>query len=88
MKLRYLIGLLSLTSLAFGQEATFYGYVSPTTAALVPAPSANPKQDVVIPNFKGRELPVQLSSNAHQPDWVWQQHGSNNNQKTTSASLL
>ena len=88
MKLRYLIGLLSLTSLAFGQEATFYGYVSPTTAALVPAPSNTPKQDVVIPNFKGRELPVQLSSNAHQPDWVWQQHGSNNNQKTTSASLL
>ncbi|MDP4596742.1 MAG: T9SS type A sorting domain-containing protein [Crocinitomicaceae bacterium] len=88
MKLRYLIGLLCLSSLAFGQEATFYGYVSPTTAALVPAQSANPKQDVVIPNFKGRELPVQLSSNAHQPDWVWQQHGSNNNQKTTSASLL
>ncbi|MEY4803708.1 MAG: hypothetical protein RL331_221 [Bacteroidota bacterium] len=88
MKLRYLIGLLSLSSLAFGQEATFYGYVSPTTAALVPAQSTNPKQDVVIPNFKGRELPVQLSSNAHQPDWVWQQHGSNNNQKTTSASLL
>ena len=88
MKLRYLIGLLCLSSLAFGQEATFYGYVSPTTAALVPAQSANPKQDIVIPNFKGRELPVQLSSNAHQPDWVWQQHGSNNNQKTTSASLL
>jgi hypothetical protein len=88
MKLCYLIGLLSLSSLVFGQEATFYGYVSPSTAALVPAPSTNPKKDVVIPNFKGRELPVQLSSNAHQPDWVWQQHGSNNQQKTISASLL
>jgi len=88
MKLRYLIGLLSLSSLVFSQEATFYGYVSPSTAALVPAPSSNPKKDVVIPNFKGRELPVQLSSNAHQPDWVWQQHGSNNQQKTISASLL
>lgn len=89
MKLRYLIGLLSLTNLAFGQEATFYGYVSPGTATLVPAPS-NPdsKKEVVIPNFKGRELPLQINGNAHQPDWVWQQHGQNNQQKTTSASLL
>ncbi len=89
MKLRLLIGLLSLTSLVFAQEATFYGYVSPGTATLVPAPSnPDPKKEVVIPNFKGRELPVQISSNAHQPDWVWQQHGQNNQQKTTSASLL
>jgi hypothetical protein len=89
MKLRYLIGLLSLTSLAFAQEATFYGYVSPGTATLVPAPSnPDPKKEIVIPNFKGRELPMQISGNAHQPDWVWQQHGVNNQQKTTSASLL
>lgn len=89
MKLRYLIGLLSLTSLAFAQEATFYGYVSPGTASLVAVPSnLDPKKEVVIPNFKGRELPLQINGNAHQPDWVWQQHGQNNQQKTTSASLL
>ncbi|MEY4287684.1 MAG: hypothetical protein RL511_1773 [Bacteroidota bacterium] len=89
MKLRLLIGLLSLTSLAFTQEATFYGYVSPGTATLVPAPSnTDPKKEVVIPNFKGRELPVQIGFNSHQPDWVWQQHSQQNQQKTTSASLL
>jgi hypothetical protein len=89
MKLRYLIGLLCLTGLAFAQEATFYGFVSPSTATLVPAPSnPDPKKEVVIPNFKGRELPIQISGNAHQPDWVWQQHDQNNQQKTTSASLL
>ena len=89
MKLRYLIGLLSLTSLAFAQEATFYGLVSPSTATLVPAPTnTDPKKEIVIPNFKGRELPLQISGNTHQPDWVWQQHSQNNQQKTTSATLL
>ena len=89
MKLRYLIGLLSLTSLAFAQEATFYGFVSPSTATLVPAPTnTDPKKEIVIPNFKGRELPLQISGNTHQTDWVWQQHSQNNQQKTTSATLL
>ncbi len=89
MKLRYLIGLLSLTSLAFAQEATFYGLVSPSTATLVPAPTnTDPKKEIVIPNFKGRELPLQISGNTHQTDWVWQQHSQNNQQKTTSATLL
>ena len=87
MKIFYLFGTLLLSFHLFAQEATFYGYVSPTIAHLVPAPSdaANSK-DIVIPNFKGRELPVQFGSNEHQPDWVWQQH--QNTQKTTSASLL
>ena len=87
MKIFYLIGTLLLSFQLFAQEATFYGYVSPTIAQLVPAPNeaANSK-DIVIPNFKGRELPVQFGSNEHQPDWVWQQH--QNTQKTTSASLL
>ena len=81
MKIFYLIGTLLLSFQLFAQEATFYGYVSPTIAHLVPAPSeaANSK-DIVIPNFKGRELPVQFGSNEHQPDWVWQQH--QNTQKT------
>ena len=87
MKLLSLFGALLLCAHFFAQEATFYGYISPTTATLVPAVNqADPKKDIVIPNFKGRELPVQLGTNAHQPDWVWQQH--QNTQKTTSASLL
>ena len=87
MKIFYLIGTLLLSFQLFAQEATFYVYFSPTIAHLVPATSeaANSK-DIVIPNFKGRELPVQFGSNEHQPDWVWQQH--QNTQKTTSASLI
>ena len=88
MKLLYLFGIICMTSIVFSQESTFYGYVSPSAAILVPAPkTSHPKQEIVIPNFKGRELPVQLGTNTHQPDWVWQQHSSNQ-QKTTSASLL
>ena len=87
MKLLSLFGALLLCAHFFAQEATFYGYISPTTATLVPAVNqADAKKDIVIPNFKGSELPVQLGTNAHQPDWVWQQH--QNTQKTTSASLL
>jgi hypothetical protein len=87
MNIFYLLGTLFLSYQLFAQEATFYGYVSPTTAHLVPAPSeAFHSKEIVIPNFKGRELPVQIGSNDHQPDWVWQQH--QNTQKTTSASLL
>ena len=89
MKLRLLSVLLCCCSSIFAQNAEFYGYVTPTTAQLVAAPNqADPKKDIVIPNFKGREVPVQMGFNAHQPDWVWQQHGNNNQQKTTSASLL
>jgi hypothetical protein len=87
MKLLTIFGTFLLCSHLFAQDATFYGYVSPTTATLVPASDqADAKKDIVIPNFKGRELPVQISTNTHQPDWVWQQH--QNTQKTTSASLL
>jgi|GEM_PF-1776347 hypothetical protein len=88
MKLLYLFGIICMTSIVFSQESTFYGYVSPSAAMLVPEPkTSHPKQEIVIPNFKGRELPVQLGTNTYQPDWVWQQHSSNQ-QKTTSASLL
>ncbi|MFM7006151.1 MAG: T9SS type A sorting domain-containing protein [Flavobacteriales bacterium] len=87
MKLSYFIGALLISLQLFAQESTFYGYSSPTTAQLVPAPSAlDAKKDIVVPNFKGREIPVQIGSNAHNPDWVWQQHQST--QKTTSASLI
>jgi hypothetical protein len=61
MNIFYLLGTLFLSYQLFAQEATFYGYVSPTTAHLVPAPSeALNSKEIVIPNFKGRELPVQI----------------------------
>ena len=87
MKLSYFIGGLLISLQLFAQESTFYGYSSPTTAQLVPAPSAlDAKKEIIVPNFKGREIPVQIGSNTHNPDWVWQQH--QNAQKTTSATLL
>ena len=87
MKLSYFIGAFLITLQLFAQESTFYGYSSPTSAHLVPAPSdIDAKKDLVVPNFKGREIPVQIGFNTHNPDWVWQQH--QNAQKTTSATLL
>jgi hypothetical protein len=87
MKLSYVLCSLVISIQLFAQESTFYGIVSPTTANLVPAPSnTEPKRDIVIPNFKGREIPVQLGNNTHLPDWVWQQHQLS--QKTTAATLL
>lgn len=87
MKLIYFIGLLLFAQQIAAQQAEFYGYVSPGTAHMVPAAnSSDAKKDIVVPNFKGRELPVQISGNAHQPDWVWQQH--QQTQKTVSATLL
>ena len=45
------------TNLALGQNSEFYGFVSPTTAKLEPAPVQNgPAKDYIVPNFKGREL--------------------------------
>ena len=87
MKLLYFVGCVLFLQQVFAQQAEFYGYFSPGTAQLVSAPvQADAKKDIVIPNFKGRELPVQISGNAHQPDWVWQQH--QQTEKTVSASLL
>lgn len=87
MKLRYLLVCLLFAQQFAAQQAEFYGYFSPGTAQLVAAPTgADANKEIIVPNFKGRELAVQLGSNAHQPDWVWQQH--QNAQKTVSASLL
>ncbi len=70
-----------------GQNSEFYGYVSPTTAKLEPAPVQNgPIKDIVVPNFKGREFVENEVLNAHQPDWVWQQHQTA--LKSASATVL
>ena len=75
------------TNLALGQNSEFYGFVSPTTAKLEPAPVQNgPAKDYIVPNFKGRELVENEVLNTHQPDWVWQQHQTSN--KSASASIL
>ncbi|MFM6945527.1 MAG: T9SS type A sorting domain-containing protein [Flavobacteriales bacterium] len=85
-QLLFILVLLS-ANLAFTQNAEFYGYVSPTVAKLVPAPTQNsPAKDIVIPNFKGRELIENEVLNTHQPDWVWQQHQTTN--KSASATVL
>ncbi|MEY4350847.1 MAG: hypothetical protein RL078_910 [Bacteroidota bacterium] len=71
----------------FGQNSEFYGYSSPSSAQLVPAPAQeNTKKDYIVPNFKGRELVQNPVINQHQPDWVWQQHQTAT--KTASATLL
>ncbi|MFM8595855.1 MAG: T9SS type A sorting domain-containing protein [Flavobacteriales bacterium] len=87
MKQLLLVLVLLSANLAFTQNAEFYGYVSPTVAKLVPAPTQNgPAKDIVIPNFKGRELIENEVLNTHQPDWVWQQHQTTN--KSASATVL
>jgi len=74
----------------FGQESQFMGYFSPTNAELVPTPAGmeNPKNQVIKPNFKGRELIEVDNSQTHNPDWVWQQHELTNQQKTLTATVL
>jgi len=66
------------------------GYFSPTTAELVPTPAGmeNPKNQVIKPNFKERELIEVDNSQTHKPDWVWQQHEVTNQQKALTASIL
>jgi hypothetical protein len=66
--------LTSFFSLA--QNSEFMGNVSPITSNLVPQSSSNdePKNHIIKPNFKGRELIEVDNSNTHLPDWVWQQH--------------
>lgn len=85
---KLLLILLIVSSWKFSaQQTEFYGFVSPGLAHLVPAPSQdNGKKDIIVPNFKGREIPLEISSNTHHPDWVWQQHQSV--QKSTTASIL
>ena len=74
-KSAFFIALLtSFFSLA--QNSEFMGNVSPITSNLVPQSSSNnePKNHIIKPNFKGRELVEVDNSNTHLPDWVWQQH--------------
>ena len=87
MKQLLILLVLFSASTVLGQGTEFYGYASPTTAQLVPAPeqSGAPKE-FIVPNFKGRELVENTVQNMHQPDWVWQQHQVAN--KTASATLL
>ncbi|MEN9742347.1 MAG: hypothetical protein RLZZ65_152 [Bacteroidota bacterium] len=87
MKSFYLFLFGCASFISFAQNAEFYGYSSPTEARLVPAPAQeNSKKELIVPNFKGRELIANPVINNHQPDWVWQQH--QNTEKTASATLL
>mgnify|MGYP000175585216 CR=1 FL=1 len=64
-------GIFSLLSfLSFAQESQFMGYFTPTISNLVPAtPSqTNSHQQVIKPNFKGKELIQVDQSNTHNPD--------------------
>jgi len=75
-KLLYLI--LFIVWNGFAQNSEFMGYLSPTVSYLVPAPNnwIQPKNQIIKPNFKGREMIEVDNSNTHLPDWVWQQHES------------
>ncbi|MFM7668429.1 MAG: hypothetical protein ACKO7D_09635, partial [Bacteroidota bacterium] len=61
---------------SFAQNSEFMGNVSPVLSNLVPQNSSElePKNHIIKPNFKGRELVEVDNSNTHLPDWVWQQH--------------
>ena len=58
------------------QQSEFMGNVNPTVSHLVPASKSEvePKNHIIKPNFKGRELIEVDNSNTHLPDWAWQQH--------------
>lgn len=90
MKRIFTLLIVAASSSLFGQESQFMGYFSPTTAELVPTPKGqdNPKNQVIKPNFKGRELIEVDNSQTHNPDWVWQQHEVANQQKTLTATIL
>ncbi len=79
-----MLGSLSL----FGQESQFMGYVTPTVSNLIPASKnqVEPKNQVIKPNFKGRELIEVDNTNTHNPDWVWQQH--QNTEKIAAATVV
>lgn len=83
-----IIGLV-FSSSYFAQESEFMGYFSPSEAKLIPASAQQiqPKNQVIKPNFKGRELIEVDNSNTHKPDWVWQQH-QETTEKVTTASIL
>jgi hypothetical protein len=71
-----------------GQESQFMGYVTPTVSNLIPASKnqVEPKNQVIKPNFKGRDLIEVDNTNTHNPDWVWQQH--QNTEKIAAATVV
>jgi hypothetical protein len=76
MKNTLFVFTLFATLFSFSQNSEFMGNVSPTTSFLIPESSSvnEPKNHIIKPNFKGRELIEVDNSNTHLPDWVWQQH--------------
>ncbi len=58
------------------QTSQFMGNVSPTISHLIEAKKSDyePKNQIIKPNFKGRELIEVDNSNTHLPDWAWQQY--------------
>ena len=80
----FLLGSFSM----FGQESQFMGYVTPTVSNLIPASKnqVEPKNQVIKPNFKGRDLIEVDNTNTHNPDWVWQQH--QNTEKIAAATVV
>ncbi|MFM7758916.1 MAG: hypothetical protein ACKO6J_08285, partial [Crocinitomicaceae bacterium] len=70
-----IFGVFSFASLN-AQESEFMGNVAPTVSYMIPAPlnSVQPKNQVIKPNFKGRDLIEVDNSNTHNPDWAWQQY--------------
>jgi len=82
-----IFGVFSFASLN-AQQSEFIGNVAPTVSYLVPAPAnwVQPKNQVIKPNFKGRDLIEVDNSNTHYPDWAWQQHVTT--EKIASASVL
>ncbi len=83
-----IIGLV-FSSSYFAQESEFMGYFSASEAKLVPASTQqiHPKNQVIKPNFKGRELIEVDNSNTHNPDWVWQQHATST-EKALTATVI
>lgn len=68
---------ISLSALSLmAQQSEFMGNVNPTVSHLVPSSKSEvePKNHIIKPNFKGRELIEVDNSNTHLPDWAWQQH--------------
>jgi hypothetical protein len=88
MKITIFTILLSIAcSHVYGQNSELMGFFSPTVSHLVPVSidQSEPKNQLIKPNFKGRDLIEVDNSNTHNPDWVWQQHSSN--LKSTSANI-
>ena len=84
----FLLGITFFTLTVNAQQSEFLGNISPTTSYMVPAPTEwlQPKNQIIKPNFKGRELIEVDNSNTHLPDWAWQQHEAT--EKIASATKL